>query len=135
MRNYQDIIHAKRYICPDRAAMSQQDRAAQFSAFAALTGFDGVIAETGRLTDNFPELDEHAKAAIDEKLAQLADSISEKPMVSLVWFRPDEKKTGGAYVTYTGQLKKIDAYERVLTFKDGTQIPIDNLCHIQKSDP
>ena len=94
-----------------------------------------MIAETGRLTDNFPELDEHAKAAIDEKLAQLADSILEKPMVSLVWFRPDEKKTGGAYVTYTGQLKKIDAYERALTFKDGTQIPIDNLCHIQKSDP
>ena len=128
--NYRDILHAQRYICPDRAPMSRADRAAQFSAFAALTGFDGVITETGRLTENCPELDEHAKAAIDEKLGQLEDTLSEMPRVSLVWFRPDEKKTGGAYVPYTGQLKKIDHYERALVFTDGTRIPIDSLIYL-----
>lgn len=134
MSYYKDIINERRYIPTGRAGMSVGDRAAQFSAFAALTGFDGVIRESGRLTDSRAELDESAKAVINEALRELMEMISEQPRATLVWFRPDEKKTGGAYVPYTGNLKKVDAYHRLLVFTDGTQIPIDSLHYLQKCD-
>ena len=125
MELYQDILYKKRYISTKRAGMSRSDRAAQFSAFAALTGFDGVIRETGRLTQDAICLDEEEKLAINAVLQQL----TEEPDVQLrlVWFRPDERKSGGAYLRHTGRLKRLDLYERVLRFTDGTQIPIDQL--------
>ena len=134
MKDYQDIIHRKRYVSADRPGMSIQDRAAQFSAFAALTGFDGVIRETGRLTDGRTEQDEGELLVINQTLCALMEQLHEQPQVTLTWFRPDERKSGGAYVTYTGCLKKIDTYHRLLCFTDGAQIPMDSLCQIQKSD-
>ncbi len=129
MDAYQDILYAKRYIASNRAGMSRADRAAQFSAFAALTGFEAVIRESGRLTQRAVELDECEKLAINAVLQE----ILEEPDVclQLVWFRPDERKSGGAYIRYQGRLKKIELYERLLVFTDGTQIPIDSLCKLQ----
>ena len=135
MNEYEDIINEKRYISPNRAPMSRADRAAQFSAFAALTGFDGVIRETGRLTDSPVELDECEKMAINESLCAILEELDSQPMVSLTWFRADGRKSGGAFVSYRGKLKKVDTFERLLIFTDGAKIPIDHLCQIQKADP
>ena len=133
MSNYKDIINEPRYIPVGRASMSVGDRAAQFSAFAALTGFDGMIRESGRLTDSRVELDESVKAVIDEALRELMEQLDEQPLVNLVWFKPDKNKAGGAYIPYTGHLKKVDTYHRLLIFTDGTQIPVDSLHCLQKA--
>ena len=132
MNLYRDVLYEKRYISPNRAPMCRADRAAQFSAFAALTGFDGVIGETGRLTQAAIELDECEKLEINAVLQE----IVEEPEVQLrlVWFRPDERKSGGAFVAYSGKMKKLDLYERLLIFTDGTKIPIDQLCKLVRQN-
>ena len=132
MNPYQDVLYEKRYISPNRAGMSRKDRAAQFAAFAALTGFDGVIRETGRLTQDAICLDEEEKLAINAVLQQLTEEP--EVILRLVWFCPDSKKSGGAYLRHTGRLKRLDLYERVLRFTDGTRIPIDSLCQLEIVD-
>ena len=121
--NYDDIIHLSRPVSPKRARMSNLDRAAQFSPFAALVGYDAAIAETARLTDFQIELTEGAKAALNEKLRLIAENTRQNPTVCVVYFLADERKSGGAYVTVTGQVKKVDAYREVLILIDGREIP------------
>ena len=111
--------------------MSNQDRAAQFAPFAALTGYDGVLAETARLTDRELILDMGAEAELDEKLRMLRDELHQCPQITLTYFQPDNRKSGGAYVTITGRVKKLDEYENVLILSDGTTVRIDRICHIQ----
>jgi len=106
------------------------DRAAQFSPFAALTGYDEAIKETGRLTDDRIELDENTRTALDIKQAYLAENINIHPEISITYFLPDTKKDGGEYVTATGSLKRIDEYERMLIFVDGRKIPMDEIANI-----
>ena len=127
MKDYRDIIDAPRYIAAGHPGMTVADRAAQFSAFAALTGFDSVIRETGRLTQDWAEQDDGVKLAINTTLCELMEVLDTRPTVQLCWFCPDQRKSGGAYVRFTGNLKKIDTYQRMLVFTDGTQIPIDRL--------
>lgn len=107
-----------------------QDRAAQFSPFAALTGYDSAIRETARLTDTKLELTEETMAVLNTKLQMVADSIAEQPELSFTYFKPDEKKAGGAYVTVSGAVKKVDDYERLVILQSGERIPIDNLLDI-----
>ena len=133
MRNYKDIINKQRYIPTGRTGMSVEDRAAQFSAFAALTGFDGVLLETGRLTDRERDMDEGELLAMNQTLCVLMEELDTQPSVTLTWFRPDDRKEGGAYLTFTGNLKKVDTYDRQMIFTDGTKIPIDSLRCIQKT--
>ena len=111
--------------------MSIQERAAQFSPFAALTGHAAAIAETARLTDRKMELDEDTRAELDRRQAILLEHISERPEVTITWFRPDERKEGGAYVTTTGRLKKIDQVERILVLMDGTNIPLEDVAALE----
>ena len=132
MEQYQDIMNSPRYVSVGRARMTVLDRAAQFSAFAALTGFDGVIRESERLTEPCAELDEGVKAALNEMLCQLIQEQAEQPSVTLTWFQPDKRKAGGAYVHVTGKLKKVDTYDRELILTDGTRIPIDSLYAIKR---
>jgi len=133
MEDYQDIIYEKRPMAVGQMGVSPADRAAQFAPFAALSGFDGVIWEAGRLTDGEIDMDEGELLAMNQTLCALAQEISDHPCVQLVWFCPDERKAGGAYRAYTGHLKKLDAYARLLIFTDGTKIPIDSLRSIQKT--
>lgn len=127
---YNDILYLPRPTSAKHPRMPTSDRAAIFSPFAALTGHAGAIAETARLTERKMELDEDAKAVLDLKQQILADKIDERPEVSVVWFRPDEKKDGGQYVTTTGQLKKVDDIDRVLRLTDGTTIPLDDVLEL-----
>jgi uncharacterized protein (UPF0248 family) len=106
------------------------DRAAQFSPFAALTGYDAAIKETARLTDWRIELDESMQDALNDKLQIIADRLKEHPEIAVSYFQPDAKKSGGAYVTAAGPVKKIDDYERVVVMTDGTAIPIDEIISI-----
>jgi hypothetical protein len=111
--------------------MAAIDRAAQFSPFAALTGYDSAIKETARLTDKRLELDEYGKYALNDKLQIIADHIKEHPEIAITYFRPDTKKNGGVYVTATGTAKKIDEYERIVVMTDGTAIPMDDIISIE----
>lgn len=128
---YDDIINLPRHVSPKRSPMSNYDRAAQFSPFAALTGYDAVIAETGRLTDTQAELDEGGKALLDEKLRLIREHLPENPFVTLTVFRPDARKSGGSYEKMTGHVKKLDPVTRCLVLTDGEVVPIDRIYGIE----
>ena len=110
--------------------MSAYDRAAQFSPFAALTGYEDAVAETARLTDKKVELDEYGKSDLNERLNIIQDTLDEQPKVSITYFLPDKKKSGGEYVTVSGCVKKIDEYEHIVVMLDATKIPIDDIAEI-----
>lgn len=129
--DYSDIINLPHHVSKTHPQMPMQDRAAQFSPFAALTGYDDAIDETARLTGRKIELGEEAKEILDRKLQYLRDVISEKPEISVTYFVPDEKKDGGEYVTVSGNLKRIDEYERVLLLTDGKKIGMDEIIDIE----
>ncbi len=130
-RQYDDLIFLPHHVSSTRPKMSLSDRAAQFSPFAALTGYDSAIRETARQTDEFMLLDENRKAEVDLKLRWLKDHLKESPQVRITYFLPDEKKSGGAYVTATGVVKKIDEYGRSVWMSDLTVIPIDKIYEIE----
>ena len=131
MEKYEDIINLSHHVSTKRPQMSMLDRAAQFSPFAALTGYDAAIKETGRLTDDKIEMDEESLNMLNMKFQLLVDTLDEKQEVSFTYFKPDEAKAGGAYVTATGIVKKVDDYERLITMKDGTKIPMDDVYSIE----
>lgn len=128
---YEDILNLPHHVSKTRPQMSMLDRAAQFSPFAALTGYDDAIKETGRLTDEKIEMDEDRKAALDMKQAYLIEMIDEQPEISITYFLPDTKKSGGAYVTVTGNLKRFDKYERLLILTDGKKILMYDIADIE----
>ena len=121
---YDDIMDLPRPVCSRPSRMTNFDRAAQFSPFAALTGFDAAIAETGRLTDSRIELDEGGKQLLDEQMRALLDVIHTRPNVTITWFCYDERKAGGTYVVTSGIVKKIDRYSGKILMDDGSVIPL-----------
>lgn len=127
---YDDILHLSRPRSGRRVQMTNYDRAAQFSPFAALTGFDAAIEETGRLTDRPIELDEGGKQLLDEQMQSVLDVIHTQPEAEVVWFRYDERKAGGSYVTTSGKVKKIDTYTQKLLLTDGRTIPLGEVISI-----
>ena len=122
---YDDIIELEHHVSPKRAGMSIEDRAAQFSPFAALTGYDDVIRETGRLTDGAVELTQSSIQWLNSKLVYLSDHAEETPQITVTWFKPDGRKSGGSYVTQTGLFKRVDEYRQLLVLTDGWQIPLE----------
>ena len=128
--SYYDIINLPHHVSASRPRMSALDRAAQFSPFAALTGYEDAVAEAARLTDTKIELDEYAKGAINERLNAIQDTLDEQPEVSITYYLPDKKKSGGVYVTVTGCVKKVDEYEHIVVMRDGTNVPIDDISEI-----
>ena len=107
--------------------MPLYDRAAQFSPFAALTGYEDAIRETARLTDNWVQLSEDKKQELDEKLRQLIADRERIESVTIIYFQPDERKAGGQYVSATGTVKKVDTFGRRILLQDGTRIPLDSV--------
>ena len=130
---YDDIIHLPHPTSSKHPRMPIADRAAIFSPFAALAGHSAAIAETARLTNQKAELDEDARAELDRRQAVLLEQIGQQPEVTVTWFQPDERKDGGAYVTTTGWLKKIDEIERVLVLTDGTRIPLVDVAGLESN--
>ncbi len=104
-----------------------EKRAAQFSPFAAMVGHDAAIREAARLTEEQLDLSEDEKAVIDGKLQWLKEHIKEQPEITVTYFQPDEKKSGGAYVTVTGFDKKVDDVSKLLFLQDGKAIPVQDI--------
>ena len=129
--NYKDIINLSHHVSETRPKMSMYDRAAQFSPFAALAGHNAAIDETARLTDAFVELDENEKEILDAKIHMLMDSIDEKHGITVTYFKPDEKKSGGAYICINGYAKKINVLNREIIMGDETVIPMDSVVDIR----
>ena len=127
---YDDIIDLPHHVSYRHARMSRIDRAAQFAPFAALTGYEAAVRETARLTEGQKELDETALAVLNEKLRILSDLRGECPQVSITYFRPDERKSGGAYLTAEGSVKMVDEYAHTVTMTDGTVIPMRHIREI-----
>lgn len=127
---YDDLMFMPHHVSPTRPKMSLIDRAAQFSPFAALSGYDAAIRETARQTDEFVMLDENRRAEVDLKLRWLKEHLKEAPQVRITYFIPDGKKSGGAYVTATGVVKKIDEYEHCVWMADRTVIPVEKIYEI-----
>ena len=127
MSRYDDIINLPHHVSPTRQRMSMHDRAAQFAPFAALVGYDDAVAETARITETRPELDEQEQQAINERLAYIADHIHEQPEVRIKYFVPDEHKSGGAFVEVSGKVKKISATDDTIVLTDGCKIRLSDI--------
>ena len=127
---YADIIGMERPVSKKHPPMSMEDRAAQFSPFAALTGYDAAVREAARLTDARVDLDEEALLQLDRRMQTLAERLAGGPDVTFTVFVPDGRKDGGAYVTVSGRVKKIDACARVIVMEDGKKIAMDDVTGI-----
>ena len=125
--NYDDIKHLTRPQYDDLHPMSMHDRAAQFSPFAALVGYDDAVAETARLTDSRAELTEDEMSELNANLNRLLDSLDERPQISVTYFVPDEKKSGGKYVEKLGVVRIYDSYAGELVFTDGVRIAVTDM--------
>jgi len=128
---YDDIINLPHHVSTKHPPMAAIGRAAQFSPFAALTGYDAAIKETGRLTDERVDLDEYLANALSDRLQIVAERIAEQPEIAITYFQPDRMKSGGSYVTAASVVKKIDEHKRIVIMTDGRTIPIDEIVGIE----
>ena len=128
---YEDIIELPHHVSSTHPQMSMIDRAAQFSPFAALVGYDAAIKETGRLTDAKIELDDEGLNDLNIKFQLLLEHLDDEPEVKITYFKADERKAGGAYLEATGIVKKLDDFERLITMQDGLKILMDDILNIE----
>ena len=131
MNGYDDIINLPHYESKTRPRMSNYERAAQFSPFAALKGYEDEIEETARYTEGKAEQDEERINAVNEALVELKGREKERPFVRITYFKADEKKAGGAYFTREGRLKKLDGYAKKLVLEDEI-ISFENIIEIER---
>ena len=129
--DYDDIINLPHHVSCKHPPMPMIDRAAQFAPFAALTGFGAVIQESARLTDREIELEEYAQERLNRMMMVLMESVHNHPTITIVYFKPDERKVGGSYVSLTGQVKRIDEYNHQLVFVDGTKVSMTTIVNLQ----
>ncbi len=127
---YKDIIHLPHHTSKTRPRMSVYNRAAQFSPFAALTGYEEAVKETARFTDERSQLDEYQIAMINDKINTALEKKALNPILSITFFRPDSRKKGGEYVTVSGIIKKVDEVSHSLVLTDGTAIPVKHIYDI-----
>lgn len=139
MGAYDDIINLPHHVSTRHPRMPAIDRAAQFSPFAALTGFEGAVREAGRLTDSKIDLCEDQQADLDARLRMLEDVLPQHPKVTVVYYVSDRYKSGGAYISVSGEIKKIDRISSNIILQDNTTIPIDSIfqidsCYLDKNE-
>lgn len=129
--DYSDITNLPHHVSRNHPQMPLAARAAQFAPFAALAGYDAVIHETARLTDKQVELEEYVNERLNRKFAELMTILDGHPEITVSYFKPDERKAGGAYAAVSGHVKKIDSYEQYIEIEDGNIIPIRNIIDLQ----
>lgn len=130
---YSDIFDRPHHVSTKRAPMSRLNRAAQFSPFAALTGYDDLVAESARVTDRKTELCDDDLALLNEQLAYLQSHISEQPEVTILYFEPDARKDGGTYRECFGKVKRIREFEEVIEMDSGLIIPFSDISSISRN--
>lgn len=127
MSDYDDIINHPHFQSKTRPQMSMHDRAAQFSPFAALVGFDAAVEETGRLTDERIVLDEDALQELNAQIAGLTAGDE----VSITYFIPDLFKDGGMYLPLQGTIRRIDFEQRIIHFSTGEEINFNDIYSVE----
>lgn len=127
MRNYDDLINLSRPQYHDLPPMSIHDRAAQFSPFAALVGYDAAVEETARLTDSQREMEEDEINELNRQLSELNKRLSERPRIRVTYFIRDRKKEGGRYAAKIGNARTIDQAENRIIFTDGESVPVKDM--------
>ena len=131
IHRYDDMIDLPHHVSSKRPQMSLYDRAAQFSAFKALAGYEDCVTEAARLTGERIELDDASLSLLNGKMQILQDEIKSRPNITVTYFVPDKKKAGGEYVSVSGSIKRIDEVERTIIFSDGKTIQVDDVIDLQ----
>lgn len=131
MGKYDDLLDLPHPVSATHPPMPLIDRAAQFSPFAALSGYEDELEEAARLTEAERTPGEAVLADLDARLRLLAAHISEQPEITATYFVPDEKKDGGRYVTAAGRVKKVRAAEREIELTDGRRIAFERLLALE----
>lgn len=134
MSQYEDIIRLPHPEPKKRRRMPVANRAAQFAPFEALVGHKDSIRESARRTEQRMILDENALDALNRRMQEIFRTIGEERPVFIRYFQPDERKDGGAYVTVTGIVKRVDALERKLYMTDGSVISMEEVCALEFAD-
>lgn len=124
---YKDIINLPHHVSKKHPQMSLEARSAQFAPFAALVGYDALVHETARLTDEKIEIDEEEKQIIDSQLQLIKEQILDRPKVTITYFVKDSRKAGGEYITIESNAKKIDDYKNSIIMENGVEIPIEDI--------
>lgn len=124
---YEDIINIPRHISKTHPEASMADRAARFSPFAAISGYEDMVREAARVTEERIEITDAVKELLNEKLNMIAEFLGEEHEVTITYFEPDKKKSGGAYISITGVVKRIDELKRIVIMKNNKKIKIDDI--------
>lgn len=130
-QKYNDIINLPHHVSKRHPQLNRASYAAQFSPFAALSGYDGIVSEAARFTDERVELGDKENDILNAKLQVIGDHIKEYPEIKVTYFVKDKKKSGGAYLQRNASIKRIDDVERIMYFTDGTNLPIDDITDMQ----
>ena len=131
---YDDIINLPHHVSTNRKRMSNYERAAQFSPFAALKGYDDEIEEAARVTEAQLDVDCERVAELNAALIQLKDAIKLCPLVKVTYFVKDDNKKGGAYVTVSARATKLAEYDRALTLDNKLTISFDDIYTLELVD-
>lgn len=124
---YEDIVNLPPHISKKHPQPTMIDRAARFAPFAAITGYEEMVLEEARITEERIDLDEGTLSILNEKPNMIQEFIDEEPEVTITYFEPDKKKSGGAYIDITGTVKRIDEYEHLVIMTDGKKIRIEDI--------
>ena len=127
---YDDIIDLPHHVSVSHPQMPCSERAAQFSPFAALTGYEGAIEETARLTDDQKDLSENVRDSLDQVLTGIMSRPDPNTEVKITYFVPDAKKDGGKYVTELVRIRRIDTDTREIVTMDRRRIGIDMILNL-----
>ena len=125
MGEYDDIIHLPHHVSKTHPQMPMMNRAAQFAPFSDVVGHEAAIREAGRITDGWMDIADSGNEELNRKMELLLSRLSEHPMVIIEYFLPDQHKSGGSYHTISGNVRRIDEYERIIELMDRQKIPID----------
>ena len=128
---YEDIVNLPPHISKRHPQPSMMDRAARFAPFAAITGYEEMVLEEARITEERIDLDEGTLSILNEKLNMIQEFIDEEPEIKITYFEPDKKKSGGAYIDITGTVKSIDEYECLVIMTDGKKIRIEDIYSLE----
>lgn len=128
---YEDIVNLPRHISKVHPQATMADRAARFSPFAAISGYEDMVKEAARVTEERIDITDATKELLNEKLNMIIEFLDEEPEVTITYFEPDKKKDGGAYISSTGTVKRIDEYERIVLMSDDKKIRIDEIYAIE----
>ncbi|MBR2191797.1 MAG: hypothetical protein IJ910_00630 [Bacteroidaceae bacterium] len=130
--NYDDIINHPHHVSTRHPQMSMQNRAAQFTPFAALTGYHAAIDEAARPTQQKPELEEYDNERLNYILSLLMEHNEEHPTLSISYFQADARKEGGSFEHISAPLKRIDEVNHQLILCNGMAIPLADIIDIEE---